>query len=78
MISALLTIILLYLTVVILWNFVKIAWVASWGIFKLLGIVLSVIAFPIIFIGALVLGIGLYLVVPIFLIIAAFRCIARA
>ena len=42
----------------VLWGIIKLVAVASWGLLKLLGIVLSVIAFPILFIGVLVVGVG--------------------
>ena len=41
----------------ILWNFVKFAFVATWGLLKIVGILLSVVAFPILFVGLLVVGI---------------------
>lgn len=61
----------------ILWGFIKLTWAATWGIFKLLGILLSVIAFPIMFIGVLAVGIGAYLILPLVLLGAAFGCIFK-
>ena len=62
----------------ILWGFIKLAVVASWGLLKLLGIVLSVIAFPVLFIGVLVVGVGAYLLLPLLLVGAAFGCLVKA
>ena len=62
----------------VLWGFIKLAVVASWGLLKLLGIVLSVIAFPVLFIGVLVVGIGTYLLLPLLLVGAAFGCLVKA
>ena len=50
----------------------------SWGLLKLLGIVLSVIAFPVLFIGVLVVGVGTYLLLPLLLVGAAFGCLVKA
>ena len=57
---------------------IKLAAVASWGLLKLLGIVLSVIAFPVLFIGVLVVGVGAYLLLPLLLVGAAFGCLVKA
>ena len=65
-------------TVMFLGGFIKLAWAATWGLFKFLGVLLSVIAFPIIFIGVLVVGLGTYLLFPVLLLIAAFGCISKA
>lgn len=62
----------------VLWGFIKLAVVASWGLLKLLGIVLSVIAFPVLFIGVLVVGVGAYLLLPLLLVGAAFGCLVKA
>ena len=62
----------------ILWGFVKFTFMATWGLLELAGILLSVVAFPIIFVGLLVVGIGTYLLLPIILIGLAFGCIAKA
>ena len=62
----------------VLWGFIKLAVVASWGLLKLLGIVLSVIAFPVLFIGILVVGVGTYLLLPLLLVGAAFGCLVKA
>lgn len=62
----------------ILWNFVKFAFAATWGLLKLVGILLSVVAFPILFVGVLVAGIGAYLVLPLLLIGLAFGCLSKA
>ena len=62
----------------VLWGFIKLAVVASWGLLKLLGIVLSVIAFPVLFIGVLVVGVGTYLLLPLLLVGAAFGCLVKA
>ena len=62
----------------VLWGFIKLAVVASWGLLKLLGIVLSVIAFPVQFIGVLVVGVGTYLLLPLLLVGAAFGCLVKA
>ncbi|MBO5666981.1 MAG: hypothetical protein J6S45_05990 [Firmicutes bacterium] len=71
-------ILLIVLAGIFLGGFIKLAWAATWGIFKILGVLLSVIAFPIIFIGVLVVGLGAYLLLPVFLLVAAFGCIIRA
>ena len=73
-----LEIILGLLAVWVLWNFIKFAVVATWGLLKLLGIILSIVAFPILFVGLLVLGIGAYLVLPLILIGLAFGCIFKS
>ena len=73
-----LEILLVILAALFLSGFIKLAWAATWGIFKLLGILLSVIAFPIIFIGVVVIGLGAYLILPIALLVAAFGLIAKA
>ena len=62
----------------VLWNFVKFAVMATWGLLKILGIILSIVAFPVIFVGLLVVGIGVYLVLPLILIGLAFGCIFKA
>lgn len=62
----------------VLWGIIKLVAVASWGLLKLLGIILSVIAFPILFIGVLVVGVGAYLFLPLLLVGAAFGCLTRA
>ena len=62
----------------VLWGFIKLAVVASCGLLKLLGIVLSVIAFPVLFIGVLVVGVGAYLLLPLLLVGAAFGCLVKA
>ena len=62
----------------VLWGVIKLAVVASWGLLKLLGIVLSVIAFPVLFIGVLVVGVGAYLLLPLLLVGAAFGCLVKA
>lgn len=73
-----LEIILGLLAVWILWKFVKFTFVVTWGLLKLLGILLSIVAFPILFVGLLVVGIGTYLALPILLIVLAFGCLAKA
>ena len=73
-----LEILLILFAVFFLSGFMKLAFTATWGIFKLLGILLSVIAFPIIFIGVLVIGLGTYLLLPILLLVLAFGCIVKA
>lgn len=62
----------------VLWGIIKLVAVASWGLLKLLGIVLSVIAFPILFIGVLVVGVGAYLFLPLLLVGLAFGCLRKA
>lgn len=62
----------------ILWKFVKFTFMVTWGILKLAGILLSVVAFPILFVGLLVVGLGTYLALPIILIGLAFGCLAKA
>lgn len=62
----------------ILWNFVKFAFLATWGLLKIVGILLSVVAFPILFVGLLVVGIGAYLALPLILIGLAFGCLSKA
>lgn len=62
----------------ILWGFVKFTFKATWGILKLVGILLSIVAFPMVFIGLLAIGIGTYLALPLVLIGLAFSCISKA
>lgn len=69
---------LIFFAVMFLGSFIKLAFAATWGIFKILGILLSVIAFPIIFIGVLVIGLGTYLLLPGLLLVLAFGCIVKA
>ena len=73
-----LELILVLLGAWVLWGIIKLVAVASWGLLKLLGIVLSVIAFPILFIGVLVVGVGTYLFLPLLLVGAAFGCLTKA
>lgn len=73
-----LELLLIVFAVMFLGGFIKLAWAATWGIFKILGVLLSVVAFPIIFIGILVLGLGAYLFLPIMLLVLAFGCIVKA
>ena len=62
----------------VLWGFIKLAVVASWGLLKLLGIVLSVIAFPVLVNGVLVVGVGAYLLLPLLLVGAGCGCLVKA
>ena len=62
----------------ILWGFVKFTFKATWGLLKLVGILLSIVAFPMVFIGLLAVGIGTYLALPLVLIGLAFSCISKA
>lgn len=62
----------------VLWGFIKFTFMATWGLLKLVGILLSIVAFPILFVGLLVVGIGAYLALPLILIGLAFGCIAKA
>ena len=62
----------------ILWGFVKFTFKATGGLLKLVGILLSIVAFPMVFIGLLAIGIGTYLALPLVLIGLAFSCIAKA
>lgn len=62
----------------ILWGFVKFTFKATWGLLKLVGILLSIVAFPMVFIGLLAIGIGTYLALPLVLIGLAFSCISKA
>ena len=73
-----LEIFLIIFAVMFLGSFIKLAFAATWGIFKILGILLSVIAFPIIFIGVLVIGLGTYLLLPGLLLVLALWCIVKA
>ena len=73
-----LELLLIVFAAMFLGGFIRLAWAATWGIFKILGVLLSVVAFPIIFIGILVLGLGAYLFLPIMLLVLAFGCIAKA
>lgn len=73
-----LEIILGLLAVWILWKFVKFTFVVTWGLLKIVGILLSIVAFPILFVGLLVVGLGTYLALPILLIVLAFGCLAKA
>ena len=73
-----LELLLIVFAAMFLGGFIRLAWAATWGVFKILGVLLSVIAFPIIFIGILVLGLGAYLFLPIMLLVLAFGCIVKA
>ena len=73
-----LELLLIVFAAMFLGGFIRLAWAATWGIFKILGVLLSVVAFPIIFIGILVLGLGAYLLLPIMLLVLAFGCIVKA
>lgn len=73
-----LELLLIVFAAMFLGGFIRLAWAATWGIFKILGVLLSVLAFPIIFIGILVLGLGAYLFLPILLLVLAFGCIVKA
>ncbi|MBQ5796906.1 MAG: hypothetical protein IKT25_06895 [Firmicutes bacterium] len=73
-----LELLLIVFAAMFLGGFIRLAWAATWGIFKILGVLLSVVAFPIIFIGILVLGLGAYLFLPIMLLVLAFGCIVKA
>lgn len=73
-----LELLLIVFATMFLGGFIRLAWAATWGIFKILGVLLSVVAFPIIFIGILVLGLGAYLFLPIMLLVLAFGCIVKA
>ncbi len=73
-----LEIILGLLALWVLWGFIKFAFFATWGLLKLVGILLSIVAFPILFVGLLVVGIGAYLALPLILIGLAFGCIAKS
>ena len=66
------------LAILILWKFVKFTFVVTWGLLKIVGVLLSIVAFPILFVGLLVVGIGTYLALPIVLIGLAFGCLAKA
>ena len=73
-----LELLLIVFAAMFLGGFIRLAWAATWGIFKILGVLLSVVAFPIIFVGILVLGLGAYLFLPILLLVLAFGCIVKA
>ena len=73
-----LELILVLLGAWVLWGIIKLVAVASWGLLKLLGIILSVIAFPILFIGVRVVGVGGYLFLPLLLVGLAFGCLTKA
>ncbi len=73
-----LEIILGLLAVWILWKFVKFTFVVTWGLLKIAGILLSIVAFPVLFVGLLVFGVGAYLALPILLIGLAFGCLAKS
>lgn len=62
----------------ILWGFIKFTFKATWGLLKLVGILLSIVAFPMVFIGLLAVGIGAYLALPLVLIGLAFSCVLKA
>lgn len=61
----------------ILWGFIKFAFKATWGLFKILGVIIAVIAFPVLLVGFIV-GIGAFLIVPIVLLACGFGCIYKA
>ena len=73
-----LEIILGLLALWILWKLIKFTFVVTWGLLKIVGILLSIVAFPVLFVGLLVVGIGTYLALPIILIGLAFGCLAKA
>ena len=73
-----LEIILGLLSIGILWKFIKLTFVVTWGLLKIVGILLSVVAFPVLFVGLLVVGVGTYLALPILLIGLAFGCLAKS
>ena len=56
----------------LLWGFVKFSFTVAWGIFKLLGILLAVVAFPMALILLVVSGLGIVLAGPVLLIMLAF------
>lgn len=58
-------------------GFISLALKATWGILKLIGVLIAVIAFPVILIGFIV-GIGAFLIIPFVLIMVAFGCIYKA
>jgi len=62
----------------LVWGFIGLALKATWGILKLVGIILSVVAFPMILAGIIIVGIGTYLIFPFLLLALAFHCIAKA
>ncbi len=62
----------------ILWQFVKFTFMATWGLLKLVGILFSIVAFPILFVGLLIVGVGTYLALPLVLIGLAFSCVLKA
>lgn len=67
-------------TLLMLWiavGFIKFVFKATWGLLKLVGVIIAVIAFPVIFIGVIV-GIGAVLIVPILLVAVAFGCVYKA
>lgn len=72
-----LTFILVFLILSIVFGFVKLALKATWGLLKLIGVLIAVVAFPFILIG-LILGIGGILIIPVVLIFVAFGCIFKA
>ncbi len=58
-------------------GFIKFAFRATWGLFKIIGFVLAIFAFPLLFVSVF-LGIGAIAILPIVLIVLAFGCIAKA
>lgn len=71
------TTLLVLLILSILFGFIKIAFKATWGLLKLIGVLIAVVCFPFILIG-LILGIGTILIIPIVLIAVAFGCLFKA
>ncbi|MCR5100188.1 MAG: hypothetical protein K6B41_02390 [Butyrivibrio sp.] len=61
----------------VLGGFIKFAFRATWGLFKILGVFIMIFAFPMVFLVILA-GIGSSILLPIILIALAFGCIAKA
>ncbi len=62
----------------LLGGFIKFAFSVTWGIMKVIGVILSVIAFPMLFIIVITVGVGAYLVLPLLLVGLAFGALAKA
>ena len=74
MISILFFIFIIWLMI----EFIKFAIKATWGLLKVIGIIISIIAFPLAFIVVLTVGVSFGIIIPILLLGLAFGCVAGA
>ena len=74
MISILFFIFIIWLMI----GFIKFAVKATWSLLKVIGIIISIIAFPLAFIVVLTVGVSFGIIIPILLLGLAFGCVAGA